>query len=374
MWAAVRRALFGPIVEERAALTLEQVLREDGPVTRSGVTVSADRALQHDAVWACCRLLADAISSLPVDAYRDGSREPVTPKPAILMQPAAGFSFAEWCFATVFCVALRGTTFGLITARSGGALRPAQIDLLNPDAVVITTDPDTGAIVVRINGRKLDEPRDLWMLRGWTYPGELLGMSPIRHHAESIGLGLAAQGFGATLFGNNDGIPAGVLSTEQALNQRQAEEIHQRWKDSHGGRRGTAVMGNGVRYQSIAVAPEDSQFLETRRYSVQQIARIYGIPVEMIGGDAGNSMTYANVTQRDLSLLRYAIGPWVKRLEDALTLLLPRGTYAKFNTGAFLRADLLTRYQAHEIGLRAGFLTVDEVRALEDLEPLREVS
>ena len=90
----------------------------------------------------------------------------------------------------------------------------------------------------------------------------------------------------------------------------------------------------------------------------------------MIAADSGSSLTYANVEQRDLSLLKYAIGPWLVRLESALTDLVPRGQYVKFNAGGLLRTDLKTRYEAHEIGIRAGFLTVDEARELEDREPL----
>ena len=103
---------------------------------------------------------------------------------------------------------------------------------------------------------------------------------------------------------------------------------------------------------------------------MQQICRIYGVPPEMIGADSGNSMTYANVEQRDLALLKYVVGPWLTRLETALTALLPAGQYVKFNTGGLLRTDLASRYASYAIALTNGFLTVDEVRALEDREPL----
>jgi HK97 family phage portal protein len=112
------------------------------------------------------------------------------------------------------------------------------------------------------------------------------------------------------------------------------------------------------------------QFLNTQRLTVQQICRIYGVPPEMIAADSGNSLTYANVEQRHLSLLKYAVGPWLVHLETALTDLVPRGAYVKFNAGGLLCTDLTTRYESYEIALRAGFLTVAEVRELEDREPL----
>jgi HK97 family phage portal protein len=106
------------------------------------------------------------------------------------------------------------------------------------------------------------------------------------------------------------------------------------------------------------------------KFNVQQITRIFGVPPEMIGANSGTSMTYANVESRDISLLKYALQPWLGRLERAMNTLVSRNQYVKFNASALLRTDTLTRYQAHEIGLRAGFLTIEEVRELEDREPL----
>jgi HK97 family phage portal protein len=130
------------------------------------------------------------------------------------------------------------------------------------------------------------------------------------------------------------------------------------------------VLGDGIKFKQVSVAPEESQFLETQRFTVQQICRLYGVPPEMIGSESGNSLTYANVEQRSLAFLTYCINPWLVRIETALTDLVPRGQFVKFNAGVLLRTDLKTRYESYEIGLRAGFLTVNETRALEDREPL----
>jgi HK97 family phage portal protein len=106
------------------------------------------------------------------------------------------------------------------------------------------------------------------------------------------------------------------------------------------------------------------------RLNTQQIARIYAIPPEMIGADSGNAMTYSNIEARDLSFLKYALQPWLGRLERAMNTLVPRGQYVKFNAGGLLRTDTLNRYQAHAIALDQGFLTLNEVRDLEDRPPL----
>jgi HK97 family phage portal protein len=262
---------------------------------------------------------------------------------------------------------LRGNFYGLVVARSA-AERPTQIEPLNPDRVTVTVEPDRRTVTYRLDGQQIDR-EDLHHVRAYRMPGSVVGASPIRYHAETIGLGLAAQAFGAKFFGDN-ATPAGVLTSDQALNQSQASDLAERWKATRSGRRGTAVLGAGTKFQPISVNPEESQFLESQRFTVQQVARVFRVPPELIGADSGSAMTYSNIESRDLTLLKYAVNPWLVKLERTMTSLLPRGTYCKFNRGQLLEADLLTRYQSYEIGLRAGFLTLPEVRELEDREPL----
>jgi HK97 family phage portal protein len=352
---------------DREALTLEQVLGRDTAQTRSGIRVDADQAMRLSAVWSCRRLLADTISTLPVDAYRQGSREPIEPKPTILVTPAADTPLDEWLDQVVMSATGGGNAFGLVMARSGAAMRPTQIELVDAPRVAPAVLPDR-SISWRLDGQQIDTA-DLWHFRRYPVAGRPLGLSPIAYAAESIGLGLAAQQYGAGFFGD-DATPAGLLVTDTVVTAEQAYDLHERWKGLRGGRKGIAVLGSGAKFQQIAISPEESQFLETQRFTVQQVARIYGIPPELIGADSGNSMTYSNIETRDLTVLKYAVGPWLKRLETRLSMLLPRGMYAKFNAGALLRTDLKTRYESYEIGLRAGFLTLDETRELEDREPL----
>jgi HK97 family phage portal protein len=342
-----------------------------GPSTHAGVQVTPDSALRLSAVWACVGLLADTVSTMPVDAFRQGSREPIEPKPPILTAPAAYTSFGDWAYQVMVSLLTRGNTFAVVAARSGAAERPSQLEPVHPDRVAPQIEPDRRTVVWRLDGQEIDR-EDLWHLRAYPMPGSPLGLSPIEHLRQSIGLGLGAEQFGAKFFADN-ATPSGLLTTDQLLNQKMAEETSAIWHSKHQGRRRTAVLGSGVRWQAISVAPEESQFLDSQRFTVQQIARAYRIPPELIGADSGNSMTYSNLESRDLTLLKYAVDPHLVRLENALTELLPRGVYVKFNRAALLRTDTKTRYEAHEIGLRAGFLTVDEARELEDREPLPEV-
>ena len=126
----------------------------------------------------------------------------------------------------------------------------------------------------------------------------------------------------------------------------------------------------GLKPRPLTVPPEASMFLETQRFGLQSVARYFGVPPEMIGSDSGNPKMYASLEMRNQDFLTFGIGPKIARLETALNGLLPRGQITKFNTGALLRTDLRSRYESYAIGLENGFLTLDEVRALEDREPV----
>jgi HK97 family phage portal protein len=120
----------------------------------------------------------------------------------------------------------------------------------------------------------------------------------------------------------------------------------------------------------LAVSPTDAQWIEQQRFTVADVARVFGVAPEMIGGEAGGSLTYANVEGRALDFLRYSVNPWLVRLETGLATLLPRGQTVKFNAGGLLRSTTQERYAAYSVALDKGFLTLDEVRQLEDRPPL----
>jgi HK97 family phage portal protein len=343
------------------------------PATAAGVAVNTDIAQRLSAVWACVRLLADVISTMPVDAYRQGSREPIEPRPPILVTPAAGTPMHDWLAQVVRSLLLAGNAWGLVTDRTGAGLRPSRIELLDPARVGVQVDRD-GTVTYRLDGAEIDRD-ELWHLRAYPVAGQVRGLSPIAYAMQNIGLRLAAEQFGAQFFGDN-ATPSGILTTDQRLTPESAHKLSERWNIYFGsgkprGRR-TAVLGEGARWQAVSVQPEESQFLDTLQFNVAQVCRIYGVPPEMIAAASGDSLTYANVEQRSLDFLTYTVGPWLTRIETALSDLVARGTYVKFNSGALLCTDLKSRYESYEIALRARFLTLDEVRDLEDREPLPE--
>jgi HK97 family phage portal protein len=353
-------------VQNRDALTLEQLLAQETTPTHAGVPVGTDQALRLSAVWACVRLLSDAVSTLPLDVYRRGDRDPLPELPPLLRTPAAGMSLNEWLYAVMVSLLLRGNAYGIVTGRSGSTLLPAQVDLAHPDRLGVTVLPD-GRVQYRLNGKELD-PADVWHVRAYTFPGTVLGLSPVEYARQTIGLGLAAEKFGAQWFGDG-AVPSGVIYTDRDTKEQGAKHFKAEWMAALRNKREPAVI-YGAKYEPISVKPEESQFLGTLDANVNSIARLYGVPPEMIAGTTAGPLAYTSPEMRSLDLLTYTVRGWLVRLENAISALLPSTQYARFNAAGMVRVDLKSRYEAHEIALRAGFLTINEVRELEDRGPL----
>jgi HK97 family phage portal protein len=333
--------------------------------TASGEPVTADRALRLSTVWGCVRLLADSVSTLPIAVFRDDQRDPL-PTPRLLQRPSADHpELSDWLWAVMASLLLRGNCWGAITNRAGAGLLPAQVDLLDPDQVSVSEED--GRWVVRVGGEEVDRS-ELFHVKAFPWPGKLEGLSPITYARESIGLGIAAEKYGAKFFGES-GIPSGYLHTDERLDRAQAMEIKELWDYFHRGRRGTAVLGS-VKYQNLSIAPEEAQFIETQRFNVSAICRLYGIAPEMMGGETAGHEAYTSPEMRGVDFLTFTLRPWLHRIERAVSGLLPRNQVAKFNAGGFVRATLRERYEAHRLGIEAGWLLRSEVRELEDRPPI----
>lgn len=332
-----------------------------------------ESSLQKVAVWAAVDLVASLVATLPVDVYEGtGAARKELAKPPLLEDPAGdGYGLGDWTYQYMMSVLLRGNTYGKVAARDRMA-NPTQIVLYHPDTVQGWRDPGSGVALWRVAGETLDADAaaDMWHQRAYSIPGRLLGLSPVAHHATTIGQGLAAARFGQQFF-EEGGTPSGLLTNEQALDPKQARVAKERFMAALRGSREPLVLGQGWKFQQISVAPEESQFLETQKYTSAECARIYGPGMpEILGYETGGSMTYANVEQRSLDLLTYALDRWLVRTERMWTSMLPPGQYVKINRKALARTDLLTRYRAHAIALRNQFAVPNEVRDIEDQAPL----
>ena len=216
--------------ERAGELTLGEVLHGGYPHTPSGVAVTPATALGLSAVWGCIRLLADTVSTLPVDTYRAGSREPMD-KLAILVKPAAGMDFGEWVWCLLFEALTSPAAWCLVTDRTGPGLRPSQLEPLGRGRVTVTNEPDSDGrvrTVHRLDGRTIDAD-DLWRFRLYPAAGTPAGLGPIGYAAETIGQALAAQRYGATFFADS-AIPSMALPSDQNISSAQAHEAKAMWE------------------------------------------------------------------------------------------------------------------------------------------------
>lgn len=365
--------LFGG--REQRTWTPEPVIPRNSEVGRWSqrrVDLSAtESSLQKVAVYASVRLLREVASTLPVDFYttgQDGKGKPIG-APKWLEDPAGdGYGLADWLGQVTYCDALRGNVVAKILTRDRNGL-PTQLPLQHPDTVSVQRDAD-GRPEWRVNGQEVERDK-IWHRRSFPIPGAFWGLSPIGAHSLTIGLGLASEQFGAQFFIDGGHPTALFQNKEKTITPEQSATIKSRIKSVLSGNREPLVLGSDWDYTPLQVMPNDSQFLETNNYTSSECARIFGpgMPA-VLGYETGGSLTYANVEQFNQQLLTFTLDPWLVRLERMLTDLLPRPQYVKFNRGALLRTDLLTRYRAHAIALMNKFEVVNEVRELEDRPPV----
>ncbi|MFI5755629.1 phage portal protein [Streptomyces sp. NPDC051569] len=336
--------------------------------SRRAGSVSPERALSLIPLFACVRILADSVASLPVQLYRrnGATRELVSYVPQLLFAPAAVDDLFMWLHKCVVSMAMRGNAYGLITQRDDLAF-PTMIEWLNPDDVWVDELHPTRPVFYW-QGRVVPAG-DIVHIPWVVLPGRVVGLSPIAAFAESIGQGLDTVEYGRSWFENGGTPPATMKNIGKAINPDEAEEISDRLAARVRARR-PLVFGSDWDFTALKVSPEESQFIETMRLNATQIATIYGVPPSKAGGETGGSMTYSTVEMEGIDLATFTLRPWLVRLETKFSQLMPGREFVKFNVDAMLRTSLLDRYRAHGMALDQGWQNRDGIRALEDLPPL----
>lgn len=325
-----------------------------------------ERALRLAPVYAATRLLSDSVAAMPLKSYlgEGQARRPIM-SPPVFTRPAAVGTRYDWLHRCMTSLTLRGNAYGLVVAHNAAGW-PTQVEWLHPDDVHLE-DNLAATPVWFYKGRRM-EPGQMFHIPAYTLPGQILGLSPIAYFATTTDTGLLAAQFGHDWFANGS-TPSAVLETDREVTKEQAGVLKSRFKEAAQGR-DVVALGLGTKYRPISVPANESQFLETIKASANQIAAIYGVPPEKVGGETGSSLTYATVEQNSIDLLTWTLRPWLARLEEALSLLRPPQEDVRFNADAMLRTDTLTRYQTHRIARVIGLNNIDELRLLEELEPL----
>lgn len=335
----------------------------------SGIPVNDHSALALTAFYACVRLLADSVASLPLDAFRktEGVRQEIRPTPSLLRSPANDMTGFDWIHQAMVSLLMRGNFYGQITQRDLLEY-PTNIVPLHPDAVRIDRDQDTFEKRVWIGNKRMPT-KDLFHIRAFTLPGQDVGLSPIGMARHSLGLGLAAQEYGSKWF--RDGAsPSSVLESDQPLDDVQVRRVQRSWISSHRGRRLPAVLSGGFRWKAIQITPEESQFLQTRQHQGLEVAQFMGVPPHMIGIVDKSTSWGTGIESQSIGFVTYTLRSWLSRFEAALSNALPRGQFVKFNVDGLLRGDQKSRYEAYRVAIETGWRNPDEVRALEDLPPI----
>ncbi|MGW6309141.1 phage portal protein [Streptomyces niveus] len=342
------------------------------PLQRAGTSVvTPDTALRNSAVWACLRLRANLVSTMPVDLYRrvDGIQVEV-PKPPVLIAPGGGKAdMPEWLYNSQFDLDRSGNTFGIITAVDGLGF-PARIELVPVSEVTIKIK-DGKLHKYRIYGHDYD-PWEIWHEKQYTVSGLHVGLSPVAYAAWSIGEYLSIQQFALDWFGNGAVPSAHLKNTAKTIDPDAAEEAKRRFKAATTNQ-DLFVTGQDWEYKMIQAEAAGADWIEAKRYGVGDIARFFDCPGDLIDAAvSGSSITYANLTQRNLQFLIMHLGPAVVRRENALSTLTSRPRFVKLNTDALLRMDPQTRATVLGAQITTRQLAPSEARELEDRPPFTE--
>jgi HK97 family phage portal protein len=340
--------------------------------TVSGHVGGVQSPMMVPAVWMCTSLIAGSISMLPLETKRKVNNVPqrVT-DPGIITEPEQGKTQSEFLHEVMVSLVLTGNAYGRIMSRDAYG-RPTQLALQAPTKVTVLVDDHTGDVSYRLDGPKnLVIPKEqMWHVRGITMPGSHQGLSPMEHAESVLNIDFGSRKF-ANDFYNAGGIPVALIESDQEITQAQAQTIKDRWRAAVANR-DVAVMGAGAKYSQVSVKPDESQFLATQKENLAQLARFFSLDPAMIGGPAGTTMTYQNMEQRNSQFLTYTLGFWIKRLQDAFSMLLSGPTFVEFNEEAFMRGDVETQAKVDNQHIAAKIIAPSEVRYKKNLPPMTE--
>lgn len=362
-------------------LTTEDLARYLWGQARSsaGVDVTPERAMKYSAVFSCVRVLAESVGQLPLHLYRQEGREKhkATDHPlyGLLHDSPNEYDTAqEWKEWVVACLALRGNAYSQINRVRGTVreLLPFPVGAVTPKRNAETLEV-TYEITLADGKRETLPPGEVLHHKLFPLDG-LCGASPVRYARETIGLGIGAETYGATLFANG-ATPGGVLETPGELSDKAYLRLKTSWEERHQGVENAnkvALLEGGTKYAKIGMDAEDAQFLETRKFSRSETAGIWRVPPHLIG-DLEHA-TFSNIEQQGLDFVVHGLMPYLVRMEQRahLQLLTPaerRQYFFKFNVAGFLRGDMAARSAYYTQQVQNGALSPNEIRDLEEMNP-----
>lgn len=353
----------------------------------SGVNVTTKRAMEHTAIYACVNILSESIGSLPLSVYKTETKQQKTFKTKDSNHPLYSvlhdepnpdmIAFTFFQLAMVHLL-LRGNFYAQIVRNNAGKIT-GYYPLENEKMQVVRLE--SGAVGYVYNHSSLGkvglESSEVLHFIGMTLDG-IIGISPIAYNRHTIGASIAMETFGSTLF-KNGATPSGVVSGKgvTSMSDTAFERFKQSFKDSYQGMMNAGkplILEEGYEFKPITISNKDGQYLESRKFTKEEIASMYRIPPHMV--NLLDKATFANIEHQSIQFVVDAVRPWAIRIEQEIkrksfTPAEKKNYYVKFNMGALLRGDTQSRYTAYESAITKGcWMSRNEARELEDLNPI----
>lgn len=345
----------------------------------SGTAIDSQTALQINAIYSAVSLISDTISTLPIDVFirRDGARYPFRPRPTWVNQPDIDTTKEAFYGSLIVSLLLDGNAFIRVYSNPQGEI--VNLTVLNPmDVEIKRTGIGRVGFVVRGEDRMLTSD-ELVFIPDLVRPGHIRGVSRVEALKENFGLAMALEKYAAKFFGSGTQtsgvieIPGNATAEQAKAMQEAFDSRHKGWSKAHK----TAVLSGGAQYKPTNIPNDQAQFLDSRRLAVEDVARAFNVPPHLLGLPGTN--TYASVEQNNLAWVTHGLRPIVQKIEGALSPLMSRYSggeqaFIRFNLDGLLRADINSRMTAFSTGLQSGFLTINDVRRIEDLPPINDPS
>jgi len=343
------------------------------PRTPAGTVINQDTALKVGAVYSAVRLLTDTISTLPADSYirQDGQRRPFRPKPMWLDNPDSGTTREDHVAQVMMSLLLDGNAFVRVYRSQSGrnAGLPTALVVLDPTKVEVRRRAD-GEVEFLFDDRVTISRDDMLHITEIKRPGSLRGISRIEQVKDTLGIAAAMDEFAGRFFGQGS-VTSGILETPSMLTKEQAMQLKDTFEATHRGvskSHRIGILGGGAKFVKTGVDPEQAQMLESRRFAVEEVARVFRIPQHMLQVAAPGVQSYASNEENAIQFSVYTLRPYVAKLEAAYSRLLPGEAFIKWNMDGLLRGDLQSRYSAYSTALQSGFMSINDVRRLEDFQ------
>lgn len=336
--------------------------------TNAGVVITQDNSLEIGTVYACVRLISDSISTLPVAPYRriNGERVPVFPRPSWIEFPDFGVTINDHFQQVLLSLLIDGNAFVRVIRDDNGV---AGLVVLNPQHVHIARDGEGRVIYRLVNSDEPIRDNDMIHIPDMRKPGQLRGESRIELLKQTLGLAKALEEFAERFFGQG-ATTSGIIEFPGNLTKEQAKNVVDGFDVKHKGLRNAhrpGLLSGGATFKKTGVDPDAAQMLDSRRLSVEEVARIFRCPPSMIGVTTPGAMSYASVEANAIHFVTHTLRPYIVKLENAYKKLLPEGVFLRFNVEGLLRGDSQTRSAVYSSGLQSGYLSINDVRKLEDM-------